>query len=77
VKEVPISDSAFVYFVSLKNNAISLQKDRNMEFDGLVYAGRMDLFGEKYKFQYAPFTVDLTKVDTMRINVPDSLGKVR
>ncbi len=71
VKEVPISDTAFVYFVP-KNNAISLQKDRNMEFNGLIYAGRMDLYGEKYKFQYAPFTVDLTKVDTMRINVPDS-----
>lgn len=71
VKEVPISDTAFVYFVP-KNNAISLQKDRNMEFNGLIYAGRMDLYGEKYKFQYAPFTVDLTKVDTLRINVPDS-----
>ncbi len=75
VKEVPISDTAFVYFVP-RNNAISLQKDRNMEFDGMIYAGRMDLFGEKYKFQYAPFTVDLTKVDTMRINVPDSLGRL-
>lgn len=75
VKEVPISDSAFVYFQP-KNNAISLQKDRNMQFDGLVYAGRMDMFGEKYKFQYAPFTIDLTKVDTMRINVPDSLGRL-
>jgi len=75
VKEVPISDTAFVYFIP-RNNAISLQKDRNMEFDGLIYAGRMDLFGEKYKFQYAPFTVDLTKVDTMRINVPDSLGRL-
>ncbi len=74
VKEVPISDTAFVYFQP-KNNAISLQKDRNMEFDGLIYAGRMDLYGEKYKFQYAPFTVDLTKVDTLRINVPDSSGK--
>ena len=71
VKSVPISDTAYVYFIP-KNNAISLQKDRNMEFDGLIMGGRMDLYGEKYKFQYAPFTVDLTKVDTMRINVPDS-----
>ena len=53
VKQVPISDTAFVYFIP-KNNSLSLQKDRNMEFDGLVYAGRMDLYGEKYKFQYAP-----------------------
>ena len=74
VEEVPISDSSFVFFRP-KNRAISLQKDRNMEFDGLVYAGRMDLYGEKYKFNYAPFTIDLTKVDTLRINVQDS-GRV-
>ncbi|MFN8288153.1 MAG: hypothetical protein U0V74_15470 [Chitinophagales bacterium] len=74
VFEIPISDSSYVYFRPRKN-AVSLQKDRNMEFDGLIYAGRMDLYGEKFKFQYAPFTVDLTKVDTMRINVQDS-GRV-
>lgn len=74
VKDVPISDTAFVYFIP-KDNSISLQKDRNMEFDGLIYAGRMDLTGKKYKFNYTPFTVDLTQVDTMRINVQDS-GKV-
>ncbi|MFN8299926.1 MAG: hypothetical protein U0T75_12535 [Chitinophagales bacterium] len=71
VFEIPISDSSYVYFRP-KNNAVSLQKDRNMEFDGLIYAGRMDLYGQKFKFQYAPFTVDLTQVDTMRINVQDS-----
>lgn len=74
VYRVPISDTAFVYFVP-KANKISLQKDRNMEFDGTVMAGRMDLIGEKNHFNYAPFTVDLVKVDSMRINVPDS-GKV-
>lgn len=71
VTDVPISDTAFVYFQPA-NNSISLQKDRNMEFDGLIYAGRMDMFGKKYKFNYTPFTVDLTQVDTLRINVQDS-----
>ena len=74
VYKVPISDTAFVYFYP-KNSSINLQKDRNMEFDGTMLAGRMDMMGEKFKFQYLPFTVDLTKVDTMRINIPDS-GKV-
>lgn len=71
VIEVPISDTAFVYFQP-KNNSISLQKDRNMEFDGLIYAGRMDMHGTKFKFNYTPFTVDLTHVDTMILNVQDS-----
>jgi hypothetical protein len=74
VFEIPISDTAYVYFRP-KDNSISLQKDRNMEFDGLIYAGRMDLYGQKFKFKYTPFTVDLTHVDTMIINVQDS-GKV-
>jgi len=74
VKYVPISDTANVSIVP-KNNNISLQKDRNMEFDGLMYAGRTDMFGEKFKFQYAPFTVDLNKVDSMRLLVPDSVKK--
>ena len=71
VFEVPISDTAYVYFRP-KKNAISLQKDRNMQFDGVMYAGRMDMMGEKFRFLYAPFTVELTQVDTMRINIPDS-----
>lgn len=71
VIEVPISDTAFVYFHP-KANSISLQKDRNMEFDGLIYAGRMDMHGTKFKFNYTPFTVDLTHVDTMILNVQDS-----
>jgi hypothetical protein len=70
VKFVPISDTANVVFFP-RNESISLQKDRNMQFDGMIYAGRMDLHGEKHKFQYAPFTVDLTKVDSMVINIPD------
>ncbi len=72
--EIPISDTSYVYFRP-KNGAVSLQKDRNMEFDGLIYAGRMDFYGKKFKFQYAPFTTDMIQVDTMRINIQDS-GKV-
>ncbi|MES2620993.1 MAG: hypothetical protein V4615_09075, partial [Bacteroidota bacterium] len=75
VFEVPISDTAYVFFRP-KNNAISLQKDRNMEFDGLIYAGRTDLTGQKYKFNYKPFTVDLTKVDTMVLYIPDSANTI-
>ncbi|MCS6935220.1 MAG: hypothetical protein NZM35_08745 [Chitinophagales bacterium] len=74
VAEIPISDSAYVYFRP-KDQSVSLQRDRNMEFDGLIYAGRMDFYGQKFKFQYAPFTVDLLQVDTLVIHVQDS-GKV-
>ncbi|MBL0310642.1 MAG: hypothetical protein IPP77_13510 [Bacteroidetes bacterium] len=74
VFEVPISDTAYVFFHP-RDSSVSLQKDRNMEFDGVVFAGRTDLIGEKFKFQYAPFTVELTKVDTMRLYLPDSSNR--
>lgn len=74
VYNVPISDTSHVYFRP-RDHSLSLEKDRDMEFDGTIVAGRTDLIGFRHKFQYAPFTVELTKVDTMRLNVPDS-GKV-
>ena len=75
VFEIPISDTAYVFFRP-KDNAVSLQKNRDMEFDGLIYAGRTDLTGQKYKFNYKPFTVDLTKVDTMVLYIPDSANTI-
>ncbi len=71
VKDIPISDTANVVIFPA-NNAVKIQKDRNMIFDGLVYGGRLDFFGKNYKFSYAPFTIDLNGLDSMRINIPDS-----
>ena len=71
VSVVPISDTASVVIFPA-NKTIKLQKDRDMEFDGTVYGGRLDFFGKNYKFDYAPFTIDLNGLDSMRINIPDS-----
>ena len=70
VSAVPISDTANVVIFPA-GKTIKLQKDRDMEFDGLVYGGRLDFFGKNYKFAYAPFTIDLNGLDSMRINIPD------
>jgi len=70
VSAVPISDTAKVVIFPA-NKTIKLQKDRDMQFDGLVYGGRLDFFGKDYKFSYAPFTIDLNGLDSMRINIPD------
>lgn len=70
VGTIPISDTANV-FVFPKDKFVKIQKDRNMEFNGTVYAGRMDFFGNNYKFNYAPFTMDLSGLDSMRINIPN------
>lgn len=70
VKVVPISDTAGVVIFP-QDKFLKIQKDRDMEFDGLIYGGRMDFFGKEYKFKYAPFTIDLNNLDSMRINIPD------
>jgi hypothetical protein len=75
VASVPISDTASVVIFPA-NKTIKLQKDRDMEFDGLVYGGRLDFFGKNYKFDYAPFTIDLNGLDSMRINIPDSANSL-
>jgi hypothetical protein len=69
VSSVPISDTAKVVIFPA-GKSIKLGKDRDMEFDGLVYGGRLDFFGKNYKFSYAPFTIDLNGLDSMRINIP-------
>jgi hypothetical protein len=71
VKSVPISDTSNVVIFPA-GQAINIQKNRDMEFDGLIYGGRLDFFGKKNKFRYAPFTIDLNGLDSMRINIPDS-----
>jgi hypothetical protein len=75
VHVVPISDTANVTIYP-GNSSLSIQKNRDMTFDGLVYGGRLDFFGKDYKFNYAPFTMDLNGLDSMRINIPDSSGKL-
>ncbi|MBS1686477.1 MAG: brain acid soluble protein 1, partial [Bacteroidetes bacterium] len=75
VDAVPISDTAKVVIFPY-NRSINIQKNRDMTFDGLVYGGRLDFFGRNYKFDYQPFTFDLNGLDSMRINIPDSLGRL-
>jgi hypothetical protein len=75
VEAVPISDTASV-IIFPASKAINIQKNRDMQFDGLVYGGRLDFFGKNYKFNYSPFTMDLNGLDSMRINIPDSAGRL-
>ena len=70
VSSVLLSDTAEVAIFPARKD-LKLEKDRGMQFDGLVYGGRLDFFGKDYRFKYAPFTIDLNDLDSMRINIPD------
>ena len=69
VEEVGLSNVQFVK-VFPKGKNMELQKNRDMEFDGTVFGGRLDFFGRDYKFDYDKFQIDLNKLDSMTINIP-------
>lgn len=76
VSQVPISDTASVTFYP-KNGYMQIAKNRNMKFNGMIYGGRLDFFGNNYNFKYDSFLVHLNIVDSLRINIPngDKLDK--
>lgn len=70
VRQVPISDTANVTFFP-KNSYLQVEQNRNMQFNGTIYGGRLDFFGNNYKFKYDSFLVHFDLLDSMRINIPD------
>ncbi len=48
-----------------KDNKVVLKKDFNMEFDGRVNAGLIDILGENFKFDYNKFVVDIPENGTL------------
>lgn len=66
---IPISDSGFVVFFP-ENKEMTYGKNRDMEFNGLILAGRLDMHGKGFYFNYDPFNVDLTLIDSLLINIP-------
>ncbi len=68
VSRILLSDSQQVW-ISPKEQEMRLLKNRDMEFNGRVHAGRSDFFGKKFKFLYDQFRLDLTMVDSIRLKV--------
>ena len=54
---------------------VTLRRDRTIDFGGMVAAGRFDFFGKKFTFNYQTFTMDYTRIDSMRMYFPDVNGK--
>lgn len=70
VKSVPISIANSTLFFP-DSQAITVQKNRDMLFDGLFFSGRFDFFGINNQFNYEEFNMDLPQIDTLIINIPD------
>lgn len=72
VPEIYVSDSQNVVIYPYEEKII-LKKDRNFDFAGVLNAGYFTYFGQNFTFQYDSFLVDLHKIDSLRISVPQGL----
>ncbi len=70
VKDVLLSDSNFVVVLPAKDS-IRIKKNRDMDFNGKMFAGRVDLYGKGFGLNYADWRVSLPNVDTLLINLPN------
>ncbi|MEJ8804533.1 hypothetical protein [Pontibacter sp. H249] len=60
------NDTASVYIHPTKSE-VHILKNRDIEFDGHVFASSLAFKGSKFKFNYDEFSIDLTKLDTVAL----------
>ena len=80
VKRISLSDSqAVAMYTDGRTEKITVKKNRDMMFNGIVKAGNIDLYGDSLLFDYDDFTIELGQVDSAALNVirPDENGKPR
>lgn len=79
VRKFTFSDSQNVISMP-KDQVLSIKKNKNLQFSGLIRAGRIDFYSKDFNFNYTNFQLDNTTIDSMVIYYPDvntnSLRKV-
>ncbi|MDX5438691.1 MAG: hypothetical protein LPK03_15935, partial [Pontibacter sp.] len=60
------NDTASVYILP-RREEIHILKNRDIEFDGQVYASRLALRGREFRFSYDEFSINLAKLDTIAL----------
>lgn len=68
VQNVFLSDSQRVAIFPYRNQ-ITVEKNRNFRFDGVVVAGLFTIFGHEFSFDYDKFKIDLARIDSIQIAV--------
>jgi hypothetical protein len=68
VNQIFLSDSQAVNIIP-KNETVTIKKNRDFNFAGVVNAGRFQFFGKEFSFEYDKFKINLTNVDSLRIRV--------
>jgi hypothetical protein len=68
VARITLSDSQSV-FIYPTDQRLTLKKNRDFIFDGMIEAGKFGLYGKNFAFSYDLFKIDLVDVDSVKLAV--------
>lgn len=60
----------FKIYAEPRDSTVTLLKDRNIEFDGMVKAGDFKYKGSGHQFDYQEFIINMPQIDSMKLTVP-------
>ncbi|GAB3534261.1 hypothetical protein GCM10027443_21040 [Pontibacter brevis] len=60
------NDTASVYILP-RGNEVHILKNRDIEFNGQIYASSLAIKGSDFKFNYKDFRIDLANIDTVAL----------
>ncbi|HEX4887795.1 MAG TPA: hypothetical protein VFV37_07100 [Luteibaculaceae bacterium] len=70
VKKIDFSNAQSVaFFADKRTPYVTVKKNRNLAFAGVLRAGGFDFYGDSFLFNYDKFRVDLLKVDSVMLYV--------
>jgi hypothetical protein len=70
VQDVLLSKKRDVFFIP-QNGIITVKKNRELIFDGIVHGGRFNFTVKNAKFDYNEFRIDIPRIDTLAFNVKE------
>jgi hypothetical protein len=73
VEDFIVSDSLNV-IIKPDSSRIKIFKNRDVEFDGKVNAGKFEIMGKNFKLRYDSFFINLKKIDSIRLYQSEKNG---
>ena len=68
INKIILSDSHNVVLYP-SGGTVTMKKNRDFDFSGVVQAGRLEYFGKNYEFLYDDFKLEMPNVDSVRLTV--------
>ncbi len=66
VSAISICDHQNVVFFP-KDEKILLKANRNFQFDGVINAGMLNMYGNGFRFSYEDFKIDMSNIDSLKM----------